>query len=78
MQEVKEWKPHDVDRHLVNLMVVETVENFDVVSDYQILNLMTVNVLSHGVCKTTNLNMQSLIRRLLKINPLSSRLFVHE
>jgi hypothetical protein len=63
-----------VDRHLVNVLVVEKVENVDNVSDYQVLSLMTVDVLSHGIRDTITHNMQLLIRRLLKINPLSAKL----
>ncbi len=63
-----------MDRHLVNVLVVEKVENVDNVSDYQVLSLMTVDVLSHGIRDTITHNMQLLIRRLLKINPLSAKL----
>jgi hypothetical protein len=58
----------------VNVLVVEKVENVDNVSDYQVLSLMTVDVLSHGIRDTITHNMQLLIRRLLKINPLSAKL----
>ena len=66
-----------MDRHLVNVLVVEKVENVDNVSDYQVLSLMTVDVLSHGIRDTITHNMQLLIKRLLKINPLSAKLTTH-
>lgn len=45
----KEWKKHEVDKHLVNVMVVEKVESLDDAADYEILSLLTIGIMSHGV-----------------------------
>lgn len=54
------------------------MESLEHITDYEILYLMTVDILAHGVRDVVNQNMQLLIRRLLKINPLSAKLTTEE
>jgi hypothetical protein len=46
----------------------------DDVCDYQIMNLMTIDILVHGMKDVINSNMHLLTKRLLKINPLIAKL----
>jgi len=46
----------------------------DDICDYQVLNLMTIDILVHGMKDVVNCNMHLLTRRLLRINPLIAKL----
>lgn len=46
----------------------------DNLSEYEILSLMTVDILCHGTRSAINKNMELLITRLIKINPVAARL----
>lgn len=63
-----------MDKHIINRMVIEEMQSLDEVSDYEILSLMTVDVLVHGTRKVVNKNMELLVKRLIKINPLAAKL----
>jgi len=46
----------------------------DDLSEYEVLSLMTIDILCHGTRSVVNKNMELLIKRLIKVNPVAARL----
>lgn len=70
----KPWKKHSIDKHIINKMVIEAMDSLDDLSDYEVLSLMTIDILCHGTRSVVNKNMELLMKRLIKVNPVSARL----
>lgn len=72
--ENKPWKKHSIDKHIINKMVIEEMDSLDDFSEYEVLSLMTIDILCHGTRSVVNKNMELLIKRVIKVNPVAARL----